>query len=231
INKMSKKEIFECFKENYPKLKRIGQNGIYQRLDSLIVGIEFEKSKIKNTYSPYFVLIGLWGKDVSNYRSGYDLISCLNSPDIHIRLKNQKGLPILLDCKNTNFLIEDVVDSLKGVFQLESDVSIKSIIKLIEKYKTHENIIGGSSGAMAILLEFKYLLSLTIEDINLQNSTLTEIKNCKNKWDMSHFELWLGNYDNWLNSLEKIEKKDIDKSSAHIINNDKILNLNSFSIV
>jgi hypothetical protein len=225
------KEIFKYFKIYHPKLKRIGRNGVYQKLGCLVVGIEFEKSRNYDGYYPYFVLFGLWGKDVSNYRAGNEIKNCFNSPDIHIRLLKNTGEPILLENQNLDFQMRELYNQLNTIFPLESDVNINSIIKLIEDYKYHFNILAKGSGAMAILLEFKFLLSLAIEDFNLQKSTLNEIENSRKEWNMSQFENRIDDYDQWLNTLKKLDKKDIDKSSNYIIDNSKILTLNTFNIV
>jgi uncharacterized membrane protein YukC len=60
---------------------------------------------------------------------------------------------------------------------------------------------------------------------------LNEIENSRQEWNMSHFENQIDNYDQWLNTLKKLDKKDIDKSSNYIIDNSKILTLNAFNIV
>jgi len=46
------KEIFKYFKMYYPNLKKINSKGVYQKLGSFLVGIEFEKSIHSHKYYP-----------------------------------------------------------------------------------------------------------------------------------------------------------------------------------
>ena len=223
--------ILKNLNEFYPKLKKIGKNGLYEKLGPLLVGVELEKSRYENSYSPYFIITGLWGNDISNYR-GVNPKSCLDSPDIHIRLKNTDGLHFPINNENSQTVIKDISTFINSnFFMLDKNIQMESLIKIIDSYKSHPNIIGGSSGAMAVLLEFKFLLSIVLDKNDLKVSTINEISKAKDDWNMEHFKMWIGEYEEWFESLKKITKNDVKQSISKVTNSSIFLNLNSFQII
>ena len=66
---------------------------------------------------------------------------------------------------------------------------------------------------------------------SIKDLTIIEIENSTNNWDMNHFEMWLGDYDNWLNNIKSLRNRDIIKSATKIINHPDISNLNFYKII
>ena len=147
-------------------------------------------------------------------------------------MKNPKGFTYKIDYRNHSSEFETAVKELKKQhIPLERDISTQELINFIDFYKSHDSIISGSAGAIAYILELKYLISIYLNDEDLSQRTLIQIIKEKEFWNMNHFESWIGNYDRWIERLQNISIREIQMSIDSILDNKKLDSLHIFELM
>ena len=225
------KNINKDWKDAFPKLKTIGSNQLFEIVGPILVGIELVKSKYENQYRPHIVICSLFGSDVATNRAGNQLKSCLNSPDFYFGLVNSKHLQFDINYGSPSDIIIEVTKEMKKQhLPLEQNITVNELFDFIDSHKSHTSIISGSSGALAYLMEFKYLISLYLNNKNLKNNVLQEIESDKKFWNMKHFEMWIGDYSDWIEKLKKAKRSELLNSMNSILSDPKLKNLNTFKL-
>jgi hypothetical protein len=226
-----KKSINKDWKETFPKLKTIGSNQLFSIVGPMLVGIELVKSKYGGQYQPHIVICSLFGSEVATNRAGNQLKNCLNSPDFYFGLVNQKQLQFDISYDSPSDKINEAIKEMKKQhLPLEQDITINELFDFIDSHKSHNSIISGSSGALAYLMEFKYFLSVYINSKTLKNNVLAEIESDKKFWNMEHFEMWVGNYNDWIEKLKKTKQSELLNSMNKILSDSKLEKLNRFNL-
>lgn len=223
--------INKVWKHAFPKLELIGSNQLFEIVGPILVGIELVKSKVDNQYRPYLVISSLFGCDVATNRAGNQLKNCLNAPDIYFSLVNQKQLQFEIGFDSSSDKINEAIKEMKRQhLPLEQDITINELFDFIDAHKSHTAIISGSSGAIAYLMEFKYLLSVYLSNEELKNKVLAEIESDKKFWNMEHFEMWVGDYNDWIEKLKKTKHSELLNSMNKILSDSKLNKLNRFDL-
>jgi len=231
MSKTRTKSINKEWKETFPKLKTIGSNQLFSIVGPILVGFELVKSKYQKQYRPHIVICTLFGSDIATNRAGNQLKNCLNSPDFFFGLSTSKGLQFDInnDCTSDK-TIEATKEMKKQHLPLEQNITVNELFDFIDSHKSHNSISSGSSGALAYLLEFKYLIGVYLNNDQLKNSVLEEIESDKKFWNMEHFEMWIGNYSDWIGKLKKTKRSELLDSMNNILSDPKLKNLNTFEL-
>ncbi|GGG46670.1 hypothetical protein [Bizionia arctica] len=231
MNKLQIKKINKDWKDAFPELKTIGSNQLFEIVGPILVGIELVKSKFQNQYRPYIVISSLFGSDVATNRGGNQLKNCLNSPDFYFGLVNQKQIQFDIGYDSTPDKINEAIKEMKKQhLPLEQNITVNELFDFIDSHKSHTSIISDSSGALAYLMEFKYLLSVYLNNEELKNNVLAEIESDKKFWNMEHFEMWIGDYNDWIEKLKKTKQSELLNSINKILSDSKLKKINRFDL-
>ncbi len=225
------KNITKDWKDAFPKLKTIGSNQLFEIVGPILVGLELVKSKYGKHYQPHIVICSLFGSDIATNRAGNQLKNCLNSPDFYFGLVNSKHLQFDINYDSpSDKIIEATKEMKKQHLPLEQNIKADELFDFIDSHKSHNSIISGSSGALAYLMEFKYFISVYLNNEKLKNNVLEEIESDKKFWNMEHFEMWIGKYSDWIEKLKKTKRSELLNSMNHILSDPKLKNLNTFDL-
>ena len=221
------RNINKDWKNAFPKLKSIGTNRLFEIVGPLLIGIELVKSKFGDNYKPYLIISSLFGSDIATNRGDNTLRSCLNSPDLYYPL-----IRLSVDYDNSSHEMTEIVEEVrKKHLPLEQNISAIELIDFIDFHKTHYSIVSGSSGAQAYLLELKYLISVYLNNETLKRKVIKEIDSDNKLWNPEHFEMWIGDYNVWLDKLKKIERCKLNDSMNYILSDPKLKNINRFKLI
>ena len=200
------------WKNNFDELTLKGTKRFLQILDPFLIGIELIKSKYTNSYTIHLIVYALWGDDKER-KDGLIFKKWIKSPDIFFCLENKKAKCFNINDDSHPINFEEIYEMLDNQFvKLGSDITLHKMLKFIDSCKSKPDIASGSSGAIAQILEIKYLLALYLNDENKAKEILDELNYFNKIWDKSHFELWHGKFEIWYQNLLNIKRDNLIKS-------------------
>ena len=194
MDRIIKKKVTEEWLNIFSQLSAFNQNKLYKVVGPCIIGIELIKTPFKENYSPYFVIYPLWKQDVK---------TCLDYPILLMEFKDKKGFQYDIPYENHEVFFDDVLTNVKKQIplSLESDVSFKKIMSVLEEYsKTPPLSAAPNSYLQATLQEAKLKIALSI-DISEAQKILQQIS--KRSWDVNHFKACGVNVSKWLQNLHE----------------------------
>ncbi len=192
--KESKKKVIEDWQNAFFNLIKFAPNKFYKIVGCTIIGIELIKLPNMEKYRPYFVLYGLWKKDIKE---------CLNFPILMNEFYNKRQLQYDIPYDNHTILFNEIVETIKvqSPLTFEGDISLKKMFSVIEEYYKNPKFgIAHNSYLNAVLMEDKLKIALykseKVDDI------IQSIR--KKEWDLNHFKACKIDVNIWFKSLEEI---------------------------
>lgn len=195
IERRIKKEIINNWSNHFIDLSIYSQNKIYKIIGSFILGIEILSIPRSEKFRPIFVCYPLWRENVKK---------CLDEPIFTKELHNNKGFQLDIPFKQHDISFREAVECTKiqAPILSEQKKSIKQVIKTIDE-QFSQILIKNSPVGQAKLFEAKLMGALYVNDINIVEEVLNEIKKESKTWKPNLFEWKFGKVEEWIAGLEK----------------------------
>lgn len=223
---MMKVEVLDNWKKQFPILSKYMSNGLYMRLEFVLIGLQIEKV-LSDEYRFMLFCYPLWESESERKKK---------IPIFKYEILNKKGLQLFIPCNNVSIdVLEEVFNCVKEQvgFVFRENLSLDNVFKLLEKvskqFASKHNPVDWYR-----LFEFKLALALYLGDMYLMEKIKKEIEKEITYWDPSHFNrLFFKSIEEWKNELFErfkdrvIFMKQIDQN----ILNSKILKLRNSHIL
>lgn len=221
-----KVEVLDNWKKQFPILSKYMSNGLYMRLEFVLIGLQIEKV-LSDEYRFMLFCYPLWESESERKKK---------IPIFKYEILNKKGLQLFIPCNNVSIdVLEEVFNCVKEQvgFVFRENLSLDNVFKLLEKvskqFASKHNPVDWYR-----LFEFKLALALYLGDMYLMEKIKKEIEKEITYWDPSHFNrLFFKSIEEWKNELFErfkdrvIFMKQIDQN----ILNSKILKLRNSHIL
>lgn len=221
-----KVEVLDNWKKQFPILSKYMSNGLYMRLEFVLIGLQIEKV-LSDEYRFMLFCYPLWESESERKKK---------IPIFKYEILNKKGLQLFIPCNNVSIdVLEEAFNCVKEQvgFVFRENLSLDNVFKLLEKvskqFASKHNPVDWYR-----LFEFKLALALYLGDMYLMEKIKKEIEKEITYWDPSHFNrLFFKSIEEWKNELFErfkdrvIFMKQIDQN----ILNSKILKLRNSHIL
>lgn len=197
MDSKTKKLTTEQWVKDFPDLSLYTQNKLYKIIGPFVFGIELIKLPRIEEYRPHFVIYSLWKNDAK---------SCFEYPVLLQEFFNNKQLTIDIPYKDINGKYYNeaktaIYERLKTSFM--GNITLNEFYALIDDAMQLEIRFKSHSGKIASLFELKYYAALYIGGQPLVQNVLNQIQTVSKNWNLHGFELWYGNFDTWIQGLQK----------------------------
>jgi hypothetical protein len=194
IEKEIKKNILKDWEIQFPSLSPSLPNSLFKVLSICVIGIEIMKVPRSNEYRPLFVCYPLWKENEKAIFSESFILQ---------EIRDKKGLQFDIPYMKHKEYFEEAVKCTRNQIPIpiDKDVPLNSFIHMIN-YQLNNDILTKASPLMqADLYQLKLYAGLFMNNQNIINEILAEIKETMVNWAPNLFEWKYGNKENWYENL------------------------------
>lgn len=194
IEKEIKKAVLKDWEIAFPSLTPCLSNSLLKVLSVCIIGIEIMRVPRSNEYRPLFVCYPLWEEDEKAIFSESFILQ---------EIRDKKGLQFDIPYTKHKEYFEKAVECTKEqvLIPLDTDVPLSSFVRMINFQLKNDTLTKASPLMQSKLYQLKLYAGLYMNNQNLINKVLSEIKEAMINWTPDLFEWKCGKKEIWYQNI------------------------------
>lgn len=219
-----KNQIVKSWELEFPQLHAYSNNKLYCVVGACIFGIEFVTVRMTK-YRPHFVCYPLWKESLKN---------CFEEPFLFVEVLDERGSQLDIPYVDGADIMNKAVKCIKNqLFQFVGNgVNAQAFLEFLDAQFSHP-MIKISPPMQINLLQTNFFHALYLNEQNLINKVIDEIRFSSKLWPSRNFEWKIGTVDQWISMLtSEMQNKDQYMSIIATHKQDrKLKNLDKFELI